>query len=488
MTHPGSIQLREGDLVAGKYRIQRVLGVGGMGIVVAARHEELDQLVAIKFVRDEALGNDEAVERFLREARSAAKLKSEHVARVLDVGRLDSGAPFMVMEFLDGTDLAQTLTRDGPMGFDLAVALMLQVCEAVAEAHAAGIVHRDLKPENLFLTRTLGGSPKMKVLDFGVSKSATLAGGGKGLLTGTRAMLGSPLYMAPEQMRSSRDVDSRIDVWALGVVMFELLTQRSPFEAETMPELCLKVVSEPPLSLAQLRPDLSPAIIAVVERCLEKDRDKRYANAAELAGALEAFGPPRSSLFSGRFAPAPPSRVSGAPVEVPPSADPSVTPGQRSASSPAAWGTERRAESMRAGPRLGQTVVWIGALSLIVAAGVAFFALRRGSEPAAAAAPVATASATPLATSSAASPAPVPTEAVPALSASSAAPEIASGSALAALVPLADPDAAAGGDSGSRETAPAVATAARAVWPQPAARPTVGSRPQGLDDDIPALR
>ncbi len=345
MNQFGSIQVREGDLLAGKYRVERVLGVGGMGIVVAARHEELDQLVAIKFVRDDALDNDEAVERFLREARSAARLKSEHVARVLDVGRLETGAPFMVMEFLEGSDLGQILTRDGPMAVDMAAELMLQVCEAVAEAHAAGIVHRDLKPENLVLTRTVGGSPKMKVLDFGVSKSTSLTSDGKGALTRTRAILGSPLYMAPEQMRSSRDVDARIDVWALGVVLFELLTNRSPFEAETMPELCLKVVGEPPLSMTGLRPGLPPAIVAIVARCLEKDREKRYANAAELALALEPFAPPRSSAFSrvsrelgsgllGSYrASSPGASTLGAPV---------LTP-----SIPAAWGTEGRRESQQ---------------------------------------------------------------------------------------------------------------------------------------------
>jgi serine/threonine protein kinase len=483
MTQPGSIQLREGDLVAGKYRIQQVLGVGGMGVVVAARHEELDQLVAIKFVRDDALGNDEAVERFLREARSAAKLKSEHVARVLDVGRLPSGAPYMVMEFLDGTDLAQTLTRDGPMAFDLAVGLMLQVCEAVAEAHAAGIVHRDLKPENLFLTRTLGGSPRMKVLDFGVSKSATLASGGKGLLTGTRAMLGSPLYMAPEQMRSSRDVDSRIDVWALGVVLFELLTRRSPFEADTMPELCLKVVSEPPLSLAQLRPDLPPALVGVVERCLEKEREKRYANAAELAAALEPFGPPRSNLFSGRLPPTGPSRPSGVQVGVPGSMETSVvTPGQRSASSPAAWGTERRAEPGVSGPRPKQTMLWIAAFSLVSAGAIAFFASRRPA--------VSRGHASATSAASAASPAPPPpAEVAIAPSASSVGAESAGATASAMPAPSGDvgPAPTADAESEARAAAAPVATIPR-VWPQPTARPATGSTPQGLDDDIPALR
>src|SRR5580692_1093404 len=225
MIRPGSAPVSEGDLLAGKYRVERVLGAGGMGIVVAARHEQLDQMVAIKFVRDEALDNEEAVQRFLREARAAVKLKSEHVARVLDVGKLDSGAPYMVMEYLEGNDLGHILTEQGPMEAAAATDWILQACEAVAEAHAAGIVHRDLKPENLFLTNTVGGTQKIKVLDFGVSKSMGGASGELSNLTRTRAMLGSPLYMAPEQMRSSRDVDARADIWALGVVLFQLLTQ-----------------------------------------------------------------------------------------------------------------------------------------------------------------------------------------------------------------------------------------------------------------------
>ncbi len=300
MIRPSSAPVREGDLLAGKYRVERVLGAGGMGIVVAARHVELDQLVAIKFVRDDALENEDAVQRFLREARAAVKLKSEHVARVLDVGKLDSGAPYMVMEYLEGSDLGQVLTEQGPMDTEGAADWILQACEAVAEAHAAGIVHRDLKPENLFLTRSVGGAQKVKVLDFGVSKAMGGASGNLSNLTRTRAMLGSPLYMAPEQMRSSRDVDARADVWALGVVFFQLLTQRWPFEADTMPELCLKVVTEPPLSLALIRPDAPPALVAVIERCVEKDPAKRFANAAELATALQDFAPPESRILAER--------------------------------------------------------------------------------------------------------------------------------------------------------------------------------------------
>jgi serine/threonine protein kinase len=336
------VTVREGELLAGKYRVERVLGVGGMGIVVAARHEQLDQLVAIKFVRDEALGNAESVERFIREARAAARLKSEHSAKVLDVGKLDSGAPYMVMEFLDGQDLGQVLLEQGPMTVELAARLIQQACEAVAEAHAVGIVHRDLKPQNLFLTRTLDGSPKLKVLDFGVSKAIGLTSGGRAGLTRTSTMLGSPLYMAPEQMRSSRDVDGRVDIWALGVVLFELLTGRWPFEAETMPELCLKVVGEAPQPLGVLRTDVPPAIVAIVECCLQREPENRFASAHDLASALEPFvgrlsRRPRSNLRGTEFL-ASPSLPDGSPGRPPvsparssaPPARASVPPGQSS--------------------------------------------------------------------------------------------------------------------------------------------------------------
>jgi serine/threonine protein kinase len=486
MNQFGSIQVREGDVIAGKYRIERLLGVGGMGVVVAARHEQLDQLVAIKFVRDDALDNDEAVERFLREARSAARLKSEHVARVLDVGRLDTGAPYMVMEFLDGHDLSQALTRDGPMAVDVAASLMMQVCEAVAEAHAAGIVHRDLKPENLFLTRTVGGTPKMKVLDFGVSKSSRVGDNPQAKLTRTRTMLGSPLYMAPEQMRSSRDVDSRGDVWALGVVLFELLTGRSPFEAETMPELCLKIVSEPPLSLAQLRPAVPPSLVEVVERCLQKEKEKRFANAAELAQALAPFSGGQPSLFSMRspgsiVSSGPPLSPFAPPEGVPPSGGP-----PRVASIPAAWGTEGRRESQQAPPRRGRGVVVAAVLVFAAIAAVTLLALRRpASAPAVAASPpvtldIATASPMPTAVLSelpaaaelpAASGMPVPAAAsAPApVIASAPAPAVASAPVHVAVTP-----------APPREHRPAV----------PAGRPlaTAAATAATADEDIPSLR
>jgi serine/threonine protein kinase len=493
MNQLGSIQIREGDLLAGKYRVERLIGAGGMGVVVAARHEDLDQLVAIKLVRDEALGNEEAVERFLREARSAGRLRSEHIARVLDVGKLDSGAPYMVMEFLEGNDLAQTLLRDGPMPSGLAVALMLQVCEAVAEAHSAGIVHRDLKPENLFLTQTVGGSPKVKVLDFGVSKSMRLADDPMAKLTATRTVLGSPLYMPPEQMRSSRDVDARGDVWALGVVLFELLTGRSPFEAETMPELCVKIVSEPPLSLAEFRPDLSPSLVAVVARCLEKERDRRFENAAQLATALEEFAPPpgtRLVLRSPLGASMPGNPTLGtlasgvAPFDEASSLRATMDGPGAMASIPAAWGA---VESASAPPKRRNPVPLAAATAFAVVAGVALVTLRHPEPSAPAATTIAPASPRPSAPAlpDLAPPAAPEVPVAPAVRLSDLPPAEAITEASATKASIAAPPgpAVAGAKSGSPAD-----LYRRKVPASPGATGVTAPPPAGTDDDIPSLR
>jgi eukaryotic-like serine/threonine-protein kinase len=371
--------VREGDLVAGKYRVGRLLGEGGMGVVVAAVHEQLHQPVAIKFVRHESLGNPDVVARFLREARAAAGLKSEHVAKVTDVGTLESGAPYMVMEMLEGSDLHQVLEQRGSVPIELAADWLIQTCEAVAEAHAAGIVHRDLKPQNLFLARTVGGGSTIKVLDFGVSKSIVAAN-----LTVTSALLGSPLYMSPEQMRSSRDVTPRADVWALGVVFFELLTGRLPFEAATLPELCFQVASDPPIPITTLLDDVPPDVVALIERCLQKDPSLRFADAAELATALEPLAPPESSVVAerARMAMGPLHRTYALP-------DPSrktartwksgdVQNAARAARTPAAWDSRAK----EAGRKTG---AWIaGAVGLAVTvAGALFWVLfhARGGAP-----------------------------------------------------------------------------------------------------------
>jgi len=290
-----------GDVIAGKYAVERILGSGGMGVVVAAHHVHLDERVAIKFLFAElARQGGEPVARFLREGRAAAKIRSEHVARVTDVGALEGGAPYLVMEYLEGQDLQRLVEETGPLPSDDAVDYVLQACEAIAEAHSIGIVHRDLKPANLFLTRRADGSPCVKVLDFGISKMREA--GARADMTKTRATLGSPLYMSPEQLVSTGDVDARADQWSLGVILFELLTACLPFEAETMPQLVAQVLQQPPRPLRALRPDVPVALDAAVARCLQKVPEARYRNIGELAAALEPVAPARAHVSVQRVA------------------------------------------------------------------------------------------------------------------------------------------------------------------------------------------
>ncbi|MGK3992649.1 serine/threonine protein kinase [Sorangium sp. So ce1024] len=290
-----SAPIIEGQVLAGKYRVERVLGKGGMGMVVAAMHLQLQQRVAMKFLLPGA--TQETIHRFLREARAAVRLKSEHVARVTDVDTLEDGTPYMVMEYLEGIDLSQRVRRQGPLPIDEAVTYVLQACEAIAEAHAAGIVHRDLKPANLFLTTAADGSQMVKVLDFGIVKAlADAPGDATGpdgepvmALTRTAAIVGSPLYMAPEQLRSARSVDARADIWSLGVVLFQLLTGRLPFETNELLELFHMVNQQPPASPRGYRPDLPEEIEAAILGCLGKAREERFQNVGELAQAIAPF-------------------------------------------------------------------------------------------------------------------------------------------------------------------------------------------------------
>jgi eukaryotic-like serine/threonine-protein kinase len=277
-----------GEVLAAKYRVERVLAVGGMGMVVAAMHLQLEQRVALKFMLPQVLDTWGASERFSREARAAARLKSEHVARILDVDVLDSGSPYIVMEYLEGTDLFEILQRDGPLSAGTAADYIIQALDAIAEAHALGIVHRDLKPDNLFVTRRADGSAWVKVLDFGISKAAP--GPGNVQLTHTQAVVGTPRYMSPEQMRSTRLADARSDIWSLGVILYELVSGRVPFAGEVFSELVLKVAMDPLEPMAAPWP-VSGEFEAVVRRCLEKEPAHRFQNVAELAAALAPFAP-----------------------------------------------------------------------------------------------------------------------------------------------------------------------------------------------------
>jgi eukaryotic-like serine/threonine-protein kinase len=281
--------VREGTVLVGKYRVERVIGQGGMGVVVAARHEQLDDRVAIKLMLPAIAENPEAVARFVREARAAAKIKSEHVARVSDVGTLETGEPYMVMEYLEGADLSALLQQHGRLSLEVAADYLLQACEAIAQAHELGIVHRDLKPANLYVINRRDGYPLVKVLDFGISKITTAAVDSS--MTRTSALMGSPLYMSPEQMNSARDVDRRTDVWSLGVILYELLTGQPPFNGETLPQVCAQILTGPTPNVRERNPALSEAIQAVVARCLERDPSRRFPNVEELAAALAPFAP-----------------------------------------------------------------------------------------------------------------------------------------------------------------------------------------------------
>ena len=297
-----------GAVIADKYLVESVLGRGGMGLVLAAQHMELGHRVAIKVLlhyRDDAA----AAVRFLREAQTCARLKSDHIARVFDIGRLPGGAPFIVMEYLVGQDLA-TVVASGPIPVADAVRYVVDACTAVAEAHAAGIVHRDLKPANLFLTTRPRGGPLVKVLDFGISKvliEQKPEGAAEGLqagdgrertpsLTDTGALIGSPFYVSPEQIRASHSVDARADIWSLGVILYELLAGNPPFKASTLPALAVAIENDIPPPLSESRSDLPPGLEAVTARCLQKDPSARFPSVEALAQALAPFLSPEPPI------------------------------------------------------------------------------------------------------------------------------------------------------------------------------------------------
>jgi serine/threonine protein kinase len=492
-----SAPVAEGDVLAGKYKVERVLGVGGMGVVVAARHLQLDQLVALKFVLPSALEDRLVTERFLREAKAAAKLKSEHVAKVLDVGTLETNAPYIVMEYLEGTNLAEVIALQAPLAPDVACDYLIQACEALSEAHTLGIVHRDLKPQNLFLTKGIGGGALVKVLDFGISKIKETETAHH--LTQTTTVIGSPLYMAPEQMRSARNADPRSDIWSLGVVLYELLVRQLPFEAETITDLAIKIVQEPFPLLENLRPEISPALAAVVYKCLEKDPANRFTDAGELASALEPFAPPSSRLVADRarkvvsahsktlgYAVSPilaaasasriPTAMSGAPAP--------AKPTKNSSSMPEVWSETKGGGGQK-------TKTWaVAATAAAVTLVLAFIGFRAFGRPEAPAPPVSASSV--VAVPPEATQAPSPPAARPqAASATATPPAVSVSGSASAVAPAAPATVATNAPRGasvppSHSPSPA---------PPPPPRPTKPRAPQGAparpdpgNDDIPSLR
>lgn len=284
------MNLSVGSVIRGKYRIDKILGQGGMGVVVGAHHLALDQKVAIKFLLPAMLQHRAIVERFAREARAASKIQSDHVGRVMDVDALEDGSPFIVMEYLEGHDLSRVRKSGQVLAVHVAVGYLLEACEAVAEAHRAGIVHRDLKPANLFLSQRLDGRTRVKVLDFGISKLGGDAS--EASVTSTSAVMGSAEYMAPEQMLSTKSADARSDIWALGVCLYELLTARVPFPGESLTQVCALVLQTQPRAPSELRTEVPHGLNLIVMRCLEKNPAGRFATVEALVTALRPFSDP----------------------------------------------------------------------------------------------------------------------------------------------------------------------------------------------------
>jgi tRNA A-37 threonylcarbamoyl transferase component Bud32 len=276
-----------GQILGDKYEVTRLIGKGGMGAVVEARHLALGEAVALKILHPRYLDNAEAVARFQQEARAAVQIRGAHSARLIDVGTAPTGAPFLVMELLTGEDLAAVAAR-GPQPLEPAVDYILQACEGMAEVHAHGIVHRDVKPGNLFLTTAPDGSPLIKVLDFGIAKNVA-RDPAIGTLTMTLVALGTPLYMAPEQIRSSRTVDARADVWSLGAILYELLTGVAAFGGNTVAHITQQVLEAEPMMMTKIRPDIPHELEAAVLRALAKDVEKRWVDVAAFAAALAPF-------------------------------------------------------------------------------------------------------------------------------------------------------------------------------------------------------
>jgi serine/threonine protein kinase len=458
MSDPTAQPFSPGEVLAGKYRVERVLGQGGMGVVLAAMHIHLEERVALKLMLAGASINSEAVGRFVREARAAARLESAHVAKVSDVGTLDDGRPYMVMEYLDGQDLSQVLASTGPLPLKDAIDYVLQASEAIAEAHSIGIIHRDLKPSNLFLTRRRDRTLHVKVLDFGISKIVSTSKTERdSAMTRTSAMMGSPLYMSPEQMTSVKDVDGRSDIWALGVILFELLTGSPPFMGDTLPEVCGLVLqsADPPVS--SRRPGLPREIDAVIHRCLAKRPADRFQNIAELARALQGMAGPYGrasverilSITGALPSPSPEADALDATIAAPESSMPARTD--------AAWGETK---SSSPSPRRGWLILPLAGGSVLLLA-LGWWFLRDdlgGASPADSAPLVATAA--------------------PAMVAAPSATAIEAAPPVVAPVPVAPSAAASVSEEASRERPPVGHSRSPSVRPRPAPSVVRTTRPR----------
>ena len=383
-----------GDVLEGKYRIERVLGRGGMGTVYEGVHTRIHRRVAIKVLKGALAANDEMVKRFEREALAASTVKSNHVVEVFDVGQMPDGERYMILEYLDGESLSARLKRLKTMAPNQIFPLAVEMLEGLDAAHAAGIVHRDLKPANIFIAKDDSGSECVKVLDFGVSKFADLTD----TVTQTGAVVGTPFYMAPEQTRGARNAGVRSDIYAVGAILFRALTGRPPFVAETIHELIAKLISTTPPKVTDVAPTVDPAASAIVDRALEQDPKARYQSAREMIEALVAWhGRPSASVAGAIAAPA----ADEAPTVATPasslhrldSATSLGTPPPAVAGSADQLTPSPATLDSQATPSRPRFRLWVGAaLAALVAAGIAVVTFTGrapdAAEPAAGASPV----------------------------------------------------------------------------------------------------
>lgn len=481
-----------GEEIADRYVVERAIAEGGMGLVFAARHRDLDELVAIKFLKPEFARQSEIIGRFAREAKASTKIKSEYVAKVLDVGVSQTRGPYIVMEYLEGEDLSDRLAREGRLPYERAVELILQACEALAAAHALNIIHRDIKPENLFLVKNESDVPTLKLLDFGVSKTA-LTGkifGNDISVAKTQSLLGTPLYMSPEQLRGKFDIEPSAEVWSIGAVLYELITGEAPFTGTSVTEVCASVLETVPRSPSERVPGVPIELTAVIMKCLEKQAANRYHTVAELAVALQPFGPKRARMCVERAIAAAKAanQVSQTLQSHASLAPPSGAPSSTRTPSPVAM-MPPVASLPPPQSKMKQIIIAGGVVVLLAVAG-ASFAMRSGSKapesaPAAAIPPTPTMNATPAAT-----PAPMPEEkattAEPTPAAGGVAP---SASAAAAPAWVRAPAAGAVVPGAFRGPArPAVVSSTPAAKPPsgtastPAPVPAANARASAIDD------
>ncbi len=444
-----------GTVLSGKYKLVRVIGEGGMGVVYEGEHIRIGQRVAIKMLLAETPDQTDLVARFEREARASARLKSRHSARVTDVDQTPDGLTYMVMELLHGCDLGVVLDERTKLPVPEALDYVLQACAAIIEAHDLGIVHRDLKPANLFLSNGPDGTV-VKLLDFGISKLTDEAS----KLTSAESIMGTPLYMSPEQIRSARDVDARTDIWSIGILLYELLSGDAPFSGTTTQVAAAIVTDEIPATL--VGHGVPPELQAVVLRALTKDRNLRIQTARELAVALLPFVSPSSM---GAQAIEATLRQSLGPTSV-------VAPSSRSGSTLIPT-TEKALGPKRATSRVAMGFV-IGAAALAAAAVVAFVVMSDPRAPRSAASAItedAPRASGPAASIVQAAPSIVASAAV--LGASSAAPSAEHGMSLAPVTPKSAVSGRAkpGGAAGAHppRQVPAAVGAGAKTPPQPSA-------------------